>query len=233
MEELLVIALGALAVIAAPLVPGVRPLAKSAVKGGMALGSAATAAAVAAGQQWDNLADKVGSKKSELNLPIVDGAATVVANAAQATSDAAAAVADTAKSAAAAVVDTARSAVAAVTDTAQSTAATVTDTAQSTATAVTDGAAGAGTDALDGAAAPVEAVAAVIDGDDLTKISGIGAKTAGILAAAGVTTYAQLAAATEGGLREILESAGPRYRLLDPTTWPDQAGKLIAEESAE
>ena len=222
MEELLVIALGALAVIAAPLVPGVRPFAKSAVKGGMALGSAAAAAAVAAGQQWDNLADKVGSKKSELNLPIVDGAATVVANAAQATSDAAAAVVDTAKSAAAAVTDTAKSAAAAVTDTAKSTAAVV-----------TDGAAGAGADAANGAAAPVETAPAVIEGDDLTKISGIGAKTAGILAAAGITTYAQLAAATDAGLREILESAGPRYRLLDPATWPDQAGKLIAEESAE
>ena len=88
MEGLLVIALGALAVIAAPLVPGVRPLAKSAVKGGMALGGVAAAAAVAAGQQWDHLADKVGSKKSEVDLPVVDGPATVVANAAQATSDA-------------------------------------------------------------------------------------------------------------------------------------------------
>lgn len=230
MEELLVIALGALAVIAAPLVPGVRPLAKSAVKGGMALGSAAAAAAVAAGQQWDNLADKVNSKQSGVNLPTVDGAATVVASAAQATSDAAAAVAETAKSAAAAVADTAKSAAAAVTDTTKSTAAAAAD-------AAADSGAPAGsaaeTDAVNGAGAAIEAAAAAIDGDDLTKISGIGAKTAGVLAAAGITTYAQLAAATEAGLREILESAGPRYRLLDPTTWPDQAGKLIAEESAE
>lgn len=189
MEELLVIALGALAVIAAPLVPGVRPLAKSAVKGGMALGGAAAAAAVAAGQQWDHLADKMSSKKSEVDLPVVEGTATVVADTAQATSEAAASAAEPAKSAAAA-------APAAV-------------------------------------ATAVEEVAVVFDGDDLTKISGIGPKTAGILAAAGITTYAQLAAATDAGLREILESAGPRYRLLDPTSWPDQAGKLLAEESAE
>ena len=75
MEELLVIALGALAVIAAPLVPGVRPLAKSAVKGGMALGSAAAAAAVAAGQQWDHLAGKVGSKKSKPTSRVVESTA--------------------------------------------------------------------------------------------------------------------------------------------------------------
>ena len=144
--------------------------------------------------------------------------------------DAAAAVAETAKSAAAAVADTAKSAAAAVTDTTKSTAAAAAD-------AAADSGAPAGsaaeTDAVNGAGAAIEAAAAAIDGDDLTKISGIGAKTAGVLAAAGITTYAQLAAATEAGLREILESAGPRYRLLDPTTWPDQAGKLIAEESAE
>ena len=109
MEELLVIALGALAVIAAPLVPGVRPLAKSAVKGGMALGSAAAAAAVAAGQQWDHLADKMGSHKSEADLPVVESTAPVQcsADAGHATSEAAAAVAEssqeTAEAAAAAV----------------------------------------------------------------------------------------------------------------------------------
>ena len=207
MEELLVIALGALAVIAAPLVPGVRPLAKSAVKGGMALGGAAAAAAVAAGQQWDHLADKMSSKKSEVDLPVIEGTATMVDDTAKAANEAAAAVAESAKSAAAAAAD-------------------------ATAT-VTDAAAAATDEAATVAAAAVEQAAAPFDGDDLTKISGIGPKTAGILAAAGITTYAQLAAATDAGLREILESAGPRYRLLDPTSWPDQAGKLLAEESAE
>ena len=189
MEGLLVIALGALAVIAAPLVPGVRPLAKSAVKGGMALGSAAAAAAVAAGQQWDHLSDKMGSKKSEVDLPVVESTATAVADTVHAASEAAGPVVEQAKSAA--------------------------------------------SEAAAPAAAAAEEAAAVFDGDDLTKISGIGPKTAGILATAGITTYAQLAAATDAGLREILESAGPRYRLLDPTTWPDQAGKLIADESIQ
>jgi predicted flap endonuclease-1-like 5' DNA nuclease len=98
-------------------------------------------------------------------------------------------------------------------------------------------------DATEAAQEPVEALAdavthtmtesgAAISGDDLTRVSGIGPKTVAVLAAAGITTYAQLAAATEAGLREILENAGPRYRLLDPTTWPDQAGRLL-DESAQ
>ena len=224
MEELLVIALGALAVIAAPLVPGVRPLAKSAVKGGMALGSAAAAAAVAAGQQWDYLADKVGSKKSEAHLPVIESTATAVAEPVAATSESAAAkVGDAAAAASQKVSDAVSAAAAAAVEMAQ-------DAADAPATdAVVDVVEEPAVDAVT-AESPV---AATVTGDDLTKIVGIGAKTAGVLAAAGITTYAQLAAATEAGLREILESAGSRYRLLDPTTWPDQAGKLLAEQSAE
>ncbi len=213
MEELLVIALGALAVIAAPLVPGVRPLAKSAVKGGMALGSAAAAAAVAAGQQWDHLADKVGSKKSEAHLPTIESTATAVVESAQATSESAAAkVGDAAAAASHSVSHAVNAAADAAGD--------------ATADAVVEEVA---VDAVT-AESPVPLP---VTGDDLTKIVGIGAKTATVLADAGITTYAQLAAATDAGLREILESAGSRYRLLDPSTWPDQAGKLLAEQSAE
>ena len=222
MEELLVIALGALAVIAAPLVPGVRPLAKSAVKGGMALGGAAAAAAVAAGQQWDHLADKMNSKKSEVDLPVIESTATAVAEPAQTAGESASESAGAKVSGAAAAVSHA-----------------VSTAAEAAVEMAEDAAAGGATDAAVDVVEEVAvgAVAAEVPipltGDDLTKISGIGAKTAGVLAAAGITTYAQLAAATDAGLREILESAGSRYRLLDPTTWPDQAGKLIADESAE
>lgn len=215
MEELLVIALGALAVIAAPLVPGVRPLAKSAVKGGMALGSAAAAAAVAAGQQWDNLADKVASKKSEALLPAVESTATAVVESVQATSESAAKVGD----AAAAASHSVSHAVSAAADAAGD--------------ATTEAVAEVGEAVAVDAVAAESPVPLPVTGDDLTKIVGIGAKTATVLADAGITTYAQLAAATDAGLREILESAGSRYRLLDPSTWPDQAGKLLAEQSAE
>ena len=224
MEELLVIALGALAVIAAPLVPGVRPLAKSAVKGGMALGSAAAAAAVAAGQQWDHLADKVGSKTSEAHLPVIESTATAVVESVQTTSESAAAkVGDAAAAASESVSHALSAATAAAVEMAEETADVPT----------TDAAVDVVEEPAVDTAAAESAVPVSATGDDLTKISGIGAKTAGVLAAAGITTYAQLAAATEAGLREILDSAGSRYRLLDPTTWPDQAGKLIAEQSAQ
>ncbi len=208
MEGLLIIALGALAVVAAPLVPGVRPLAKSAVKGGMALGGAAVAAAAAAGQQWDHLADKMGSKQSEIHLPVVESTATAVAEPVQAAAEAA----TKAPAAAAAVASTVPE--------------TVSTAAEAAPAAPVAG-------AVEATSAAVEAAAAAPVEDDLTNISGIGTKTVAVLAAAGITTYAQLAAATEAGLREILESAGSRYRLLDPSSWPDQAGKLIAEQSAE
>lgn len=59
--------------------------------------------------------------------------------------------------------------------------------------------------------------------DDLVKIEGIGPKMAQVLGEAGITTYAQLAAASPERLREILDAAGSRYRMIDPTTWPRQA----------
>lgn len=60
--------------------------------------------------------------------------------------------------------------------------------------------------------------------DDLTLIEGIGPKISGVLQAAGVTTFADLAATDEGRLRQILETADPRLlRLANPATWPGQA----------
>ena len=56
--------------------------------------------------------------------------------------------------------------------------------------------------------------------DDLKRIEGIGPKTASALQAAGITTFAQLAATSEEQLRNILKEAGVR---ANPTTWPEQA----------
>jgi predicted flap endonuclease-1-like 5' DNA nuclease len=65
--------------------------------------------------------------------------------------------------------------------------------------------------------------------DDLTLIEGIGPKISGALQAAGVTTFADLAAADEGRLRQILEAADPRLlRLANPATWPGQASLAAA-----
>lgn len=63
--------------------------------------------------------------------------------------------------------------------------------------------------------------------DDLKKIEGIGPKIAGLLVADGITTFAGLAKARQPKLKGILEAAGSRYKMHDPTTWPQQA-KLAA-----
>jgi large subunit ribosomal protein L27 len=59
--------------------------------------------------------------------------------------------------------------------------------------------------------------------DDLKKIEGIGPKIAEILQENGITTFEQLAEANPDHLRELLEAAGSRYKIHDPSTWPAQA----------
>jgi predicted flap endonuclease-1-like 5' DNA nuclease len=59
--------------------------------------------------------------------------------------------------------------------------------------------------------------------DDLKKIEGIGPVIEGLLNKANIYTFKKLAATPVGGLRDILEEAGERFRIHDPATWPDQA----------
>ena len=59
--------------------------------------------------------------------------------------------------------------------------------------------------------------------DDLKKIEGIGPKSAEHLNNAGILTFADLADAKLETLQEILENAGPRYKILNPSTWSEQA----------
>ncbi|WP_457630450.1 helix-hairpin-helix domain-containing protein [Oceanithermus sp.] len=65
--------------------------------------------------------------------------------------------------------------------------------------------------------------------DDLKKIEGIGPKIESLLNQAGIKSFAALARTPVEKLREILQAAGSRFRLADPTTWPRQA-KMAAEE---
>ena len=58
--------------------------------------------------------------------------------------------------------------------------------------------------------------------DDLTKIEGIGPAIAKHLNAAGITTYAQLAATDPSQVKQILDNVGG-FGAHDPSTWPDQA----------
>jgi large subunit ribosomal protein L27 len=80
--------------------------------------------------------------------------------------------------------------------------------------------------------AKVEAPAVAAEGDDLKKIEGVGPKIAEIFNAAGINTYAELAATSVDKLSEILAEAGSRYASKNPGTWPEQA-KLAAEGNWE
>lgn len=71
----------------------------------------------------------------------------------------------------------------------------------------------------------LDAVAAAVP-DDLTQIEGLGPKSAAVLQAAGITTFAHLAAHDVVSLQEIVHAAG--LRLVHPETWPEQAALLAA-----
>jgi len=64
--------------------------------------------------------------------------------------------------------------------------------------------------------------------DDLTKVEGIGPKIQGLLNDAGIYTFKQLSETALEKLKQILEDAGPRFRMHKPLTWAQQA-KLAAE----
>ncbi|MEL7120542.1 MAG: helix-hairpin-helix domain-containing protein [Bacteroidota bacterium] len=64
--------------------------------------------------------------------------------------------------------------------------------------------------------------------EDLTIVEGIGPKIDGLMKAAGINTWSDLAATSVSKLKEILREAGDKYKLAVPDTWPKQA-KLAAE----
>jgi large subunit ribosomal protein L15 len=63
----------------------------------------------------------------------------------------------------------------------------------------------------------------VAEGDDLKLIEGVGPKIADLLINAGVITFADLAATPAEKVKEILEAAGSKFTMHDPTTWAAQA----------
>ena len=60
--------------------------------------------------------------------------------------------------------------------------------------------------------------------DDFRKIEGIGPKISELIKAAGIPTFADLAKTDVEKIKEILDAAGSRYRMHNPTSWPLQAG---------
>ena len=59
--------------------------------------------------------------------------------------------------------------------------------------------------------------------DDLKIVEGIGPKIEQLLKEGGINTWAELAATPVDRLREILDAAGTRYQIHDPSTWPAQS----------
>jgi predicted flap endonuclease-1-like 5' DNA nuclease len=70
--------------------------------------------------------------------------------------------------------------------------------------------------------------AALFGTDNLQIIEGIGPKVAELLTANGIATWADLASKSPDEIRPILDAAGSAYKMMDPTSWPQQA-KLAAE----
>jgi|APTNR8051073442_1049403.scaffolds.fasta_scaffold01784_6 large subunit ribosomal protein L27 len=59
--------------------------------------------------------------------------------------------------------------------------------------------------------------------DDLKMVEGIGPKIEELLNNAGIFTWNDLATAPVEKVQEILDNAGPNYRIHDPATWAKQA----------
>lgn len=62
--------------------------------------------------------------------------------------------------------------------------------------------------------------------DDLKVIEGIGPKIEELLHAKGIVTFEQLASTAAESIKEILEEAGSKFAMHDPSTWPQQATLL-------
>lgn len=68
--------------------------------------------------------------------------------------------------------------------------------------------------------------------DDLKMVEGVGPKIEGLLHAGGIMTWEDLANAPTEDVQKILDEAGPRYRMHQPTTWAKQA-RLAADAKWE
>ena len=64
--------------------------------------------------------------------------------------------------------------------------------------------------------------------DDLKIVEGMGPKIAGLLVDAGINTWAKLSDTPVSKIQQVLDAAGPRYKLAQPGSWPRQAGLAAA-----
>jgi predicted flap endonuclease-1-like 5' DNA nuclease len=69
--------------------------------------------------------------------------------------------------------------------------------------------------------------------DDLEVIEGIGPKIAALMHGAGIHTFAQLAGTATARIQEILDAAGPTFRVANPGTWAEQSALCANNRWAE
>lgn len=67
-----------------------------------------------------------------------------------------------------------------------------------------------------------------IERDDLKVIEGIGPSVEDLCHGIGIRTWSDLAATEPSLLRTMLTDAGPRFKMQDPSAWPQQA-ELLAD----
>lgn len=59
--------------------------------------------------------------------------------------------------------------------------------------------------------------------DDFTRLLGIDMEISKVISNAGIDNFAKLTQASVANLRSILDNAGPEFKFVDPSTWPEQA----------
>jgi ribosomal protein L27 len=78
-------------------------------------------------------------------------------------------------------------------------------------------------EAFTGTTTTISSTETVVSPDDLKKIEGIGPKIEEHLNDAGIFTFTELSKTSVERVKDILEAAGPRFTMHDPTTWGKQA----------
>ncbi len=63
---------------------------------------------------------------------------------------------------------------------------------------------------------------------DFTVIEGIGPQINDLIHDDGITTFAELADSDPSRIQTILDKAGPRFKIANPGTWPDQANLVTS-----
>lgn len=69
--------------------------------------------------------------------------------------------------------------------------------------------------------------------DDLEVIEGIGPKIAGLFHASGIRMFWELAQTPQARMQEILDAAGPTFKLANPSTWAQQASQAANNRWAD